>query len=203
MGATPNRSRVRVYDAAELAEDLARTFTGRKGPVPARQLGFRWPATWQHVGDSLAVAYLSDKWDRDWTMYKHLAESRNRALVVPGLLHEFDDPRVQRRTIGPRVSLVDVPMPKDWAVLARFEELNLQLHTHGSNERPEFGEDEDDGVVKVVVRHAWLAGSLIQWSEVDEDRPNQPFLCIFTKGAGPLALIVGEELDIEPDGIVG
>jgi hypothetical protein len=195
-------SRVRVYDAQEVAKNIRETFTAKKS-IEATRFPFHWPKIMQHVGESHAVAYSSDKWKNngEYELYKHLADSYNRALCVPGFLRDFDNPSKSLKTIGPMVSFADVPMPKHFAVLALFEEIDLQLHVGGTNEHPELGHG-DDGIVQVSIGHAVLGGSKILWSEVD-NRPDQPFLFIYTERDGPLMIVVGEELDIEADGIVG
>jgi hypothetical protein len=58
-------------------------------------------------------------------------------------------------------------------------------------------------VVKVTVRHGMLGGSKIRWSEKYDDMADQPLLVVYTASDGPLVVIVGEELEIEADGIVG
>jgi hypothetical protein len=191
--------RVRLYDAGELARNLRTTFTDK--PVKGeKELPFAWPVEWHHVGDSLGIAYDSDKWkkDGDYEIYKHIAESRNRALVRFGFLRDRHNPAGAWPTIGPMVSFAGVTMPKHFAVLGYFEEADLVLHTRGTDARPEFGPGKDDGVVQVTVRHAKLGASQMITAAGD-----RPFLVVYTESDGPLMFIVGDELAIEKDGIVG
>jgi hypothetical protein len=169
---------------------------------------FHWPRALHAVGDSLAVAYSSDKWqkpnrtgERELLDYKHLAESRNRVLIRPGLLYDFYHKNRAWPVIGPMVSLDDVPVPDSYAFLALFEEANLQLYTEGTDLDPHFGPGEDDGVCKVTVRHGMLAGSVIGWSE--DGGKDQPILFVYTEQDGILMVVVGEKLAVEKDGIVG
>jgi len=202
MKATPNRG-PKVLDAEEMAANLRKTFQAAE-PEYEYHLPFSWPSTMQNIGDSLAVAYNSDKWKKKGQMelYKHLAESRNRALVVPGLLHDFYSPGKRVKVRGPMVSLHGVPLPKHFAVLALFEEVDLKLYTDGTDDAPRFGSKKDEGVVKVTVRHGMLGASKILWSREGKGK-DQPFLFVYTEKDGVLMLIVGEELDVEADGIVG
>jgi hypothetical protein len=196
-------SRPRVLEAHEIAANLRTTFTDK--PLKRdRQYHFSWPTLWQHIGDSLAVAYASDKWkdDGEFELYKHLAESPNRVLCIPHFLYTYRQPRRPIEVVGPTISLAGVPMPKHFALLGYFEEADLRLYTGGTNERPTFGEGKDDGVVQVRVRHGYVGASKILWSRQSR-RPDQPFLVVFTESGGPVMLIVGTELDIENDGIVG
>lgn len=194
--------RRRVYEANEVAETYVNKFHAR--PVRERhEFDFDWPKKLQHVGDSLAVAYASDKWKKqgDYELYKHLAESPNKAYVKPGLLRDWDLEK-PIRTIGPTIDFTRTPLPKQFAILGFFEEANFRLHTRGTNDRPRFGEDEDEGCVALTIGNAMLGASKIMWSETSGGE-DQPFLCIYTKEDGPLILIMGDELDVEKDGIVG
>lgn len=195
-------SRVKVYDTREIAKNIRETFTA-KASKKETVFSFNWPVVMQNVGESHAVGYSSDKWkhEGDYELYKHLAESRNMAFCVDGLLREFNDPSRKLSTIGPHVSFRDVPMPREFAVLALFEEVDLQLHVRGTNKNPILGRG-DEGMCQVSIGHAVLGGSKIRWSQVS-DREDQPFLFVYTEREGPLMIIVGEELDIEADGIVG
>lgn len=196
--------KIRTIDSEEIARDYVQTFKDR--PASKRtQYDFSWPAYWQNVGDSLAVAYASDKWKKpgDFELYKHLAESRNRCFVQPGLLRDWDtnDPMP---VVGPMCDFSRLPLPKHFATLGFFEEANLKLHTGGSDDKPRFAPngDKDEGVVAVVIRHAYLGASMLRWSEIG-DYEDQPFLFVYTNKDGPLIFIVGQKLDIEKDGIVG
>jgi hypothetical protein len=199
----------RVYDAEQLAIGMTERFNDRPWEYEER-LPFSWPKYMQNVGDSLAVAYASDKWKpkdgrgkREQELYKHLAESRNRALVQPGLLRDEYKPGKRWPTRGPTVSLVEVPLPQHFAVLGLFEEINLQLFTKGTNKRPEFSDDKDEGVVGVRVRHGMLGGSYIRWSELNDGDRDEPFLFVYTRSAGVCIIVVGDKLDVHKDGIVG
>ena len=196
----------RVYDARELAKNMRERFVDR--PVEREfRLAAEWPDAMHAVGDSLAVAYASDKWQppredgsREILDYKHLAESRNRVLILPGLLHDFYRTSRPWPVIGPMVALPD-PMPDSFAWLGFFEEANLQLYTRGSDEDPGFG-GPDDGVVKLTVRHGMLGGSYLPASAGRRGK-KEPFLFVYTERDGILFIVVGEKLDVEKDGIVG
>lgn len=194
--------RVRTYDAVDIAQDIRKTFTAND-KMRKREFSFEWPSALQNVGDSLAVAYSSDKWQDDGEMilYKHLAESRNRAYCVPGFLRDYENPREPWPTIGPMYSFKDMPMPKHFAILALFEEIDLHLHTHGNDDHPKLGKG-DEGIVKVVVANAFVGASKFRWSEVS-DKEDEPFLFVYTKDDGILILVTGDELDVRSEGIVG
>lgn len=173
---------------------------------------WNWPRVMQNIGDSLGVAYGSDKWQkqkkngrRPIEIYKHIAESRNRIFCVPGSVRLSDAPGEDLDCIGPTVDFSDVPMPRHFAVLAYFKEANVQLYTAGSDLHPAFGDDEDDGVMTLTVKHGMLGGGKIGWSTVGGRRrhKDQPFLFVYTAEDGVLFLIVGEELEVLKDGIVG
>lgn len=200
-----NTRRARVIDAEDVAKKYVEAFHDR-GVRSRKEYGFGWPTHWQNVGDSLAVAYASDKWkDKgDYELYKHLAESRNRAFVQPGLLKDWDTGE-DVPVIGPVVDFSSCPMPQHFATLGFFEEANLKVHTGGDDYQPNFGDeraDPDAGVVAVVIRHGYVGASKMRWSKVGKGK-DQPFLFIYTNKEGPLILITGERLDVKKDGIVG
>jgi hypothetical protein len=199
----------RVYDAQDLAIGMTERFNDRPWEY-REELPFSWPTYMQNVGDSLAVAYASDKWKpkgkngkREGELYKHLAESRNRALVQPGLLRDEYKPNRKWPTKGPMVSLSKVPLPQHFAVLGLFEEIDLQLYTKGTKRNPAFSDDKDEGVVGVRVRHGMLGGSYIRWSKLYDDEKDQPFLFVYTRASGVCIIVVGDSLDVKKDGIVG
>jgi hypothetical protein len=209
--------RPRVYDAEEIAQNARETFAARAVEFRT-EFSFGWPSIVQNVGDSLAVAYASDKWEkkkngvRNVELYKHLAESRNQVLCLPGLLRDESAPEREWEAYGPLVSLGDAPMPGHFAILGLFEEANLQLYTHAKSGEPRFGRG-DAGIVRVEVRHGMLGFSKMRWNEVEpykserESNPrldfDQPFLFVYTESDGVLLLVVGERLDVTTDGIVG
>jgi len=194
-------ARPRIIDDADvksMAENIRTTFT-KKAIKAHEQMPFSWPATWRHVGDSLAIAYESDKWkkDGDYELYKHLAESRNRVMIAPSFrLVTQEKPHRPWSVIGSQVSFAHVAIPRYFAVLGFFEEADLRLHTAGTDDRPEFGRGKDDGVIQVRVRHAYVGGA-----KMPQD--GRYFLFVYTASQGPLLFVMGTELGIEEDGIVG
>lgn len=194
---------VRYVDAEEEIVAMRERFAHR--PVERSvTYDFDFPPQMRAVGDSLAVEYQSDKWKdfgpngrRPTELWKHLAESRNRVLALPGVIC---DPDLNKwPTIGPLVSLDGAPITRQQAYIGLLEGLCLKLHTAGSNARPEFGKHEDDGVIHLRVKHAHVSGILIKWAR----RVAKPALVVYTAHDGVMFLIVGEELAIERDGIVG
>ena len=205
-----SRSRVRVFEAAEIARNISTTFKDR--PVEyEEEFSFDWPDVVQQVGDSLGVAYASDKWKpkgksgkREIEVYKHIAESRNRIFAVPGVIRAEGDLGRTLKTIGPYVSLAKssaggrLLMPESFAVLGIFKEANVVLHIEGTDDEPEFGDHKDDGVITLSVKHGMLGAS-----KMKVDGQLTPFLFVYTPEDGVYFIIIGEELDIEKDGIVG
>lgn len=202
-----NPTRRRVYDAQAQARKMRETFADR--PVEhTEKFKFSWPAKMQNVGDSLAVAYASDKWKpkngsghREVELYKHLAESRNRVLSVEDVIVDYDDHGQLWPVRGPMVSLASCPMPEHFAVLGLFEEIVIQLYDKGSERKAGFTRNPD--VIHVSTKHAYLGGSYVQWSQLDSGRADEPFIFVYTKSDGVMFVVFGDELDVEKDGIVG
>jgi hypothetical protein len=186
---------------------MRETFADR--PVESTEkFKFGWPSTMQNVGDSLAVAYASDKWKpkgksgvREVELYKHLAESRNRLLATKDVIVDYDDHSKAWPVRGPNVSLASCPMPEHFAVLGLFEEIVIQLHDAGDDAKPRFTRNPD--IIHVSVKHAYLGGSYVQWSQIDSSRRDEPFIFVYTKSDGVMFVIFGDKLDVEKDGIVG
>lgn len=210
MLSRPNRSnRVRVYDAESDARGITETFKDR--PVEYEEgLEFDWPDVVQQIGDSLGVAYASDKWKpkdakgrREWEVYKHIAESRNRIFSVPGIIRHERRRDKKLDTIGPFISLKksskdgSLLMPSHVSILGIFKEANVELHTAGTDQDPEFG-GGDVGITTLSVKHGMLGASKMKlMGEL------APFLFVYTPDDGVYFIIIGDELDIEKDGIVG
>ncbi len=199
-------SRVRIYDASEIAQNITKTFKDRPAEYK-QEFPFSWPSTMQNVGDSLAVAYGSDKWQpksvdgkRQLKLYKHIAESRNRALVRPGILYDYYDDSSVWNTEGPFVDLKSIPFPKHFSILGYLEEIDLILYSKDKSGKLFF---DNDNIVKITVSGGMLGASEILWSEIDNSRENEPFIFAYSDNDGVMAIIFGEELDIEKDGIVG
>ncbi len=139
--------------------------------------------------------------------YKHIAESRNRVYARPGFFYDYARQADAVRTIGPTVKFSRFPMPKQFAFLALFVESHVQFFTHGTDRSPRFGQHEDDGCSRIFVAHGLLGGGKIRWSDIGQGA-DQPFLFVYTEPrgrdpGGVHMIIVGDELDIEADGIVG
>ncbi len=206
-----NRKRPVIVDTHESAKHYREVFT-KKSVTEERPMPFTWPDEMQLVGDSLAVAYSSDKWRRDgeWILYKHIAESRNQAYVREGFLYEYARQSQRARVIGPTKSFGGVPMPKHFAFLGMFSEAHFVFFTGGTDRRPTFTKGVDTGVMRVFAPQGLLGGGLIKWSKLDPKAADQPFLFVYTERdekrrdpGGVHMIIVGDELDIEADGIVG
>lgn len=192
----------RLVHTANAAREMRERFADK--PVEKEiDLGFTWPSQLQHIGDSLAVAYRSDKWREkgDYEDYKHLAESANRAYAEPGTIVHEDRPRASWDVYGEMVSFAELPMPKHVAVLGYFLEANLRLFDESlrpSNQR----------CVRVSMKHAMLGAAVMPWKKAGKRRKDEPFLFVYTerKGSDPGGvhlLVFGDELGVERDGIVG
>lgn len=181
-----------MYDARDIAADMTRRFKDR--PVEYEQaFDFPWPKRLQAIGDSLAVAYASDKWKepdtftgkRMWELYKHVAESRNRVLAQPRFLHKGANEAWP--VVGPMVNLEDVQWPDHISILGLFEEANLELDTA----------DGQECIVSVRTNHGMLGAGVLR-----QRSGQRVFLCIYDSKAIRM-VIIGDKLAIEKDGITG
>lgn len=181
---------MKVVDTEPHARRMFETFHDK----PSRRrvkFDFGWPKTFQEIGTAQAQIYRSNKWKKDpreYEDYKHIAEGPQTCYVVPGFLRDFET-NEPVKTYGELVT-IDEKMPEHIAILGTLKGIQVQLYDkHGKLV-------EDENYVEIDVPHGMLGGA--NFPETD-----QPFLVIYTKQGGVHMIIVGEELDIEKDGIVG
>lgn len=180
-----NYASAKVVDTSKQSEKIFKTFHDND-PSRRTNLAFGWPTRMQEVGTGKAVMYRSNKWQLDpgvYEDYKHIAESENTVLAMPGFIRDWHNPRKALESDGPMVELVQ-PMPRDWAVLAPL--LGVQLKLDG----------DDPGPYEVVVAHGMLAGA-------KHPVTKEAMLVVYTKAGGVHMLITGAELAIEKDGVAG
>lgn len=188
-----NRSyKANFASSAEAAKTIRETFSDRDVEFE-EILRHSWPRSMKLVGRSYAIAYESDKWKpkdekgrRERDAYKHIAESRNFALVRPGYLRDF----VSKRPLdfdGETVSLVGLPMPTHYAYIGELIEANLEIG----------GE-----FMALTTRGAKVGASKILWSEVS-NRKDEVFLFVYTMKDGVEMILIGDKLGVSRDGIIG
>lgn len=160
---------------------------------------WRWPKVMQEVGEweagSGAVMYASNKWQRNPKTvidYKHLAEGRQRLLVLPGFLRDYHRPGSKLRVRGPIVEL-DGPMPEAFAVLAPILGIQANLFDSGTDDEPVAS---GDSLYQINIANATLGAA-------KHPATGQVFLFVYTEREGPLCIITGDVLNVEKDGIVG
>lgn len=188
---TPNRKKkARVTDADAPAIAIRETFTDRPMQRVAT-LSWNWPKALLHVGRCEAVMYESDKWKArrgDMEMYKHVAEGPQELYVREGFIQPYDG-HSGIEVVGMTAELSE--MPESFAVLADAVGFQATL----------FASDDDGfylpnrgGAVQVDTPGCKLGGG--------EHDSGAKFLVIYDN-RGVCALITGEILDIEADGITG
>lgn len=182
----------------DTAERIRETFVDR--PAEKHEsMPWDWPKRMKEVGSWTAgegaICYTSDKWQKrrdQFVDYKHVAEGPQRLLVIPGFLREYHRPGTKLSVGGPMVE-VDGPMPTAFARLAPI--LGLQAHLYEGTDT-DYALNGDDGYYQINIANAELGGAI-------HPGTGKPFLFVFTKSAGVLCMILGSELAVEKDGIVG
>lgn len=204
------RSRVKVYDAENVARDISKTFKDRPVEYVEEHKNWSWPPVIQEFAESLGTAYESDKWKekradgtRPRELYKHISEYPvHRVYAEPGLLRLVSDVKMPIDMAGRKISLTkaaetgEIVMPDSFAVLAEFTELDVVLNRARGNKKGK--RPEDDGVVALMVSNGMLGAShmLVHGKK-------KPFLFVYSNNFGVYFIITGDKLDIEKDGIVG
>lgn len=199
------RNRRTLVDARDLAEHMRRTFHDTE-PRRSQAMGFTWPKELQVVGKCLSVSYSSDKWKRtrDWEDYKHVAEGPQYLLAPPDFLRDWESDETIE-TVGPMAVLPD-PMPRHFAMLAKFISIQCQLYSSMSGRRPKLGRGARH-LLEFKLGRAHLGGAYVPDDAVCPDgiglSPGAPFLFVYRAGDGVGCVVTGTQLDVERDGIVG
>lgn len=186
---TPNRRPAVQNPDDEAALSIRETFTDREAER-SRMLPWNWPKRLLHIGVCEAVMYESDKWKPrrgDMELYKHVAEGPQQLYVREGFIKPYDGYDVE--VVGESSELED--MPKSIAVLADAVGFQCTLFEQDGDGLylPERG-----GAVQVDTPGCTLAGG--------QHSSGKKFLVIYDR-KGVCALITGDILDIEADGITG
>lgn len=175
----PNRARDSLKDAVKIREAF------RDEPATkVEDLGITWPRTMIEVGSCEAVMYTSDKWGSPTDVdYKHRAEGPQRLYVRPGFLVDHES---SKKLDVPGESVRLSKMPKHIALLAPILGIQCRLY----DEAGELGDD----VYQIDIKKAKLGAG--------HHERGYKFLFVYDS-EDVLALITGEILGVEKDGIVG
>lgn len=150
-------------------------------------ISWKWPRTMLCVGQSEAVQYTSDKWKKrgDYEDYKHVAEGPQRLYVKPGFLVDYSTGK--RMEFPHEVSELPRRMPEAIAELAPI--LGLQFQPYDE-------ELELSGLYySCDVKRAYIGAAEMPGS-------GEVFLMVYTRSE-LCAIITGDILNVEKDGIVG
>ena len=190
-GFESNRRRysVNARDSVAAAREMRRKFHDKE-PEHETAVPWDWPDELQEIGTCEAVMYASPKWQqnpRKIIDYKHVAEGPQRILVRKGFVHDHRGSR-ELDVVGPHHELND--MPDAFAVLDKILGVQVQLYA-GSDEEPELPGD----FFQIDIPGAWLGAA-------KHPETGETFLIVYTND-GVHCLIVGPQLGVEKDGIVG
>lgn len=169
----------------EAAKRIREKFYDRKVEqnVP---IHWKWPKALLYVGQSEAVQYTSDKWKKkgDFQDYKHVAEGPQRLFVKPGFLVEYGS---SHKLAIPN-ERTDLPseMPEAIAELAPILGIQFQSLTEDL--------DLSGRYYNVCIERAYVGAAAMPSGET--------FLIVYTR-TDLCAIITGDVLNVEKDGIVG
>ena len=196
QGYKPNRSARRagyVIDTnpdAKAAAEIREAFYDK--PVEdVFDIHWTWPKSMIEVGRSEAVQYTSDKWKKrgDFEDYKHVAEGPQYLYVRKGFLRDFSNARQELALDSEEVTLPK-RMPTAVAELAPI--LGIQFTPY--EWRGEKLVVSRDDPYHVQIQKAYIGAARLQNGET--------FLVIYTREE-LCAIITGDILGVEKDGIVG
>jgi hypothetical protein len=208
----PNRRRPpELVPAVERAAEIRQDFMDAPSSRIDR-VRWRWPTRFQHIGEVDAVVYASEKWDgggpgsvsyaevlkNPWRVeayraggrlhsYKHIAESHQDLLVVPGILGDGDEDPSGRTPLSVYGDVVTLhgEMPDAFAVLAPALELQGRIFTADGDLGPTVELD--------------LEGSLWGAAPLSDGG-----VMLFNYDqTGVRLAVLGDDLEVKKDGIVG
>ncbi len=191
---TPNRRAGYIIETnpdARAAAEIREAFYDK--PVDAAfEFEWKWPKVMLDVGQSEAVQYTSDKWKRrgDYEDYKHVAEGPQRLYVKPGFLRDFSN---TTRELDLDCEEVTLPSRMPTAVAELAPILGIQFTPYEVRGKKLVLSKEDP--FHVMIQRAYVGAAKL---------PNtgETFLVIYTRSE-LCAIITGDSLGVEKDGIVG
>ena len=161
-------------------------------------ISWDWPTELIAVGQCEAVQYTSDKWKKrgDYQDYKHVAEGPQRLYVKEGFLRDY----TSKSRLELPGDLIELPkhMPDAIAELAPI--LGIQFQSF--RPCPEEAEGDEDyeyelsgEFYNVMIARAYVGAACLPGT-------GETFLMVYTR-ADLCAIITGDSLNVEKDGIVG
>ncbi len=161
-------------------------------------ISWKWPRDLVFVGQCEAVQYTSDKWKKrgDYQDYKHVAEGPQRLYVREGFLRDY----TSKGKLELPGDLIELPehMPDAIAELAPILGIQFQSFAPCPDD---VDEDEDyeyelsGEFYNVLVARAYVGAACLPGT-------GETFLMVYTR-ADLCAIITGDSLNVEKDGIVG
>jgi len=173
------------------AKRIRETFVDRKmeKEVP---IHWSWPRKLYCVGQSEAVQYSSDKWKKrgDFQDYKHVAEGPQRLYVRDGFIRDHSS----RKPLPFPCEEVVLPRRMPTAIAELAPILGLQYQPYAECE------DDEELVLSGEFYGVDIARAYIGAAVYPESR--ETFLIVYTRSE-LCAIITGDILNVEKDGIVG
>jgi hypothetical protein len=149
-----------------------------------KKVAWHWPDQMIEAGDCEAILYTSNKWQKDGRMidYKHVKESPQKLLLRQDLNFQGDE----EDFAGPIIDLKG-DFPDSFAVLADC--LGVQARLYLDDEGKKLGP-----YVDLKFSRCKLGGGKFEDGSA---------FCFVYDSSGVLAVVIGRDLDILKDGIVG
>ncbi len=174
------------------AKRIRETFVDRQvdKKVP---IHWSWPRKLYCVGQSEAVKYTSDKWKKrgDYQDYKHVAEGPQQLFVRDGFLVDYNS----RKRLEFPCEEVTLParMPTVIAELAPI--LGLEFQPYAETDDDDADLKLSDTYLAIDIARAYVGAAV-------HPETSQTFLIVYTRSE-LCAIITGDILGVEKDGIVG
>lgn len=150
-----------------------------------QKVSWKWPTKLIEVGDCEAILYTSNKWQknpRKTVDYKHVAEGPQKLLLRPDIQFSGDE----KEFFGPTINMRG-EFPDSFAILADSMGIQARLYSDDSGKKY-------SGYVDLKFPRSKLGAG-----KFDDGGA----FCFVYDSSGVLAVVIGKELDILKDGIVG
>lgn len=152
-----------------------------------------WPKKLYCVGQSEAVKYTSDKWKKkgDFQDYKHVAEGPQRLYVKQSFLVDY----TSRKKLDFPSEEITLPGKMPMAIAELAPILGLEFQPYAEPEDDEEDLKLSDTFFAIDIARAFVGAAV-------HPETGDTFLIVYTR-TELCAIITGDILGVEKDGIVG
>jgi len=186
------------HPVADATHGILTTFQGEPLPPEAYDTGASWAGVrLRHIGTNEATCYLSDKWGyrkkRSFEEFKHVSEAPQELYAVDGVV-----PGAKGPIWSPKAS--KAILPTDLAELGPLICFESRLHLGVIEGEGVLGKG-DEGCVRIAPAGCLLYAGFLR--DADDPDQGETILVVIHRRAGVQLVVMGDDLAVTKDGIVG